>query len=208
MEGDPRILVERASQGEAGAVERLLEKYLPDLRVYLQRRAGWAIRAKESGEDLAQSCCREVLERLADGRFRFQGEAQFRQWLYQAALLKIRDRERHWKADKRDVRREQRPMTRPSASAARFRASLFRADGTPSQAAAHHEEQELLEQAFDRLPERYQEILMLAHVEGLSHREIGERLAVTAEHSRVLLSRGLAQLSRLAAEIQDREAGR
>ena len=73
------------------------------------RQAGHLVRAKESAADLAQSVCREVLERIGDGRFEYQGEAAFKQWLFQAAEHKMQNKHRFYRADRRDGAKEVRP---------------------------------------------------------------------------------------------------
>ncbi|MCB9882616.1 MAG: sigma-70 family RNA polymerase sigma factor [Planctomycetes bacterium] len=196
-EQDPRELVDQASRGDAVAIDELLQKYLPGLQRYLHVHAGGAVRAKESSSDLMQSVCREVLERLGTDRFEYRGEAEFKQWLYQAALLKIKNRQRFYRAEKRDVHREVWPRESGTRDAEAFEA-LFRELATPSQDAMFREELERFESAFARLPENYQEVIHLAHFEKRSHREIAERLSVTEAHSRVLLSRALSRLAKLA----------
>src|SRR5438552_14795863 len=92
MPKNSRQLVEDASRGEAPAIDALLERYLPDLLRYVRRRAGPAILKKESGSDVVQSVCRELFENLRTERFEYRGEAEFKQWLYGAALLKLEGR--------------------------------------------------------------------------------------------------------------------
>jgi len=181
-------LVSKASRGDAAAVESLLARYLPDLVVYVDRHAARLVRERELKQDLAQSVCREVLEKLRDGRLAFRGEPEFRQWLYRAAVLKLADRARFWGAERRDAGREQ-PL--PSASGAGAPGPAT----TPSQIAIHHEELARFEAAVASLPERSREVLALRLVEGLSHREMAERLGTSEANSRMLLSRALAQLA-------------
>ena len=195
---DSRDLVQDASRGDARAVEALLERYLPDLRRFVRRRAGAALLSKESGSDLVQSVCRELLQGLADQRFAYRGEKEFRHWLYGAALLKLEGRARHWRAERRDVAREL-PLDGASDAGSR----VGPADpATPSSHAAAGEEVELLHAALARLPERYREIVELAYVECLSHREIAARLSISETNSRALLSRAVARLATLGAQLR------
>jgi RNA polymerase sigma-70 factor (ECF subfamily) len=194
---DCRKFVEDASRGDARAVEALVEHYLPDLERFVARRAGAALLAKESSSDLVQSICREVFQRLEADRFEYQGEREFKQWLYGAALLKLTERARHWRAEKRDTARESAlGSTCDSVSPA---ASDLAASATPSAAAIRHEEGERLRDAIAGLPEQYREIVELAYVEGLPHKEIAARLSISETNSRVLLSRAVARLALLRA---------
>jgi RNA polymerase sigma factor (sigma-70 family) len=191
-------LVERASQGERGAVEELLVRYLPELQDYVARHASPLVRGQESVDDLALSVCREVLESLRGGRFRYQGEGPFRQWLYRAAVMKLLTRHRHWRAERRD------PGRAPVGAAEERSAGPVRVEGrderTPSLDAIWSEELARFQAAFERLPERHQRVILLHQVEALGHAEIAERLGISEANSRMLLSRALGRLGRLAAD--------
>lgn len=187
-------LVEAATKGDHTAVSTLLERLLPGLRGYLARHAGARILGKESSADLAQSVCREVLEDLQQGQFEYRGEQEFRQWLYQAAALKVQNRARYYGAQKRDVAREQQLDSRAGGGLQQFFESLR----SPSQQAVQREELDALQQAFEQLPERYQEIILLCRVQGLGHQEVAARLNTSEANSRMLLSRALARLASLA----------
>jgi RNA polymerase sigma factor (sigma-70 family) len=202
MGKDTQVLVEDASRGDVVAVEGLLERFLPDLRRYLDRNAGALVTAKESSSDLAQSVCREVLERLGTERFVYRGEAEFKQWLYNAALYKIRARQRFYLAAMRDAGREVLLPEGGSETHASSEPGIPAGStlGTPSQAAALNEEVERLRVALSKLPQNYREVIHLAHVEGLSHKEIAERLGISEANSRVLLSRALARLATLGIQ--------
>lgn len=188
-EGDEtREMVERAERGEAAAVDALLARHWDGLAAFLRRRAGAGLMAQESGSDLAQSVCREVLERLRDGRFDYRGEAPFKQWLYQAALLKLRDRRDFHGAARRDAGR------RVGESAAE---GVAGPDPTPSQDAVARERAEQIVAAIAKLPPEWRRVVELARFEGKSHAEIAALLGISVEASRQTLSRALARLSAL-----------
>jgi len=192
-------LVSAATQGDREAVVALLERYLPDLRAYVQRHAGELVRARESSSDLAQSVCREALERLADGRFEYRGEPAFREWLYRAAVMKLLKRHRHWRSDKRDPARELgTPEERSGESSVPRGVDAVVMDGTPSREVMRLEELELFRRSFGALSERHQDVIRLHHAEGRSHAEIGAELGISEANSRMLLSRALGRLARLA----------
>ena len=200
MSTEPRTeeLVTAVSQGDGGAVEALLVRYLPDLEAYVGRHAGELVRAHESSSDLAQSVCREVLERLADGRFQYRGEAAFREWMYRAAVMKMLKRHRHWRRDMRDPGREIRRAD-PDRSEAPHGISAVGIDATPSQDAIRIEELEQFHRAFAQLPEHYQDVIRMHHAENRSHAEIAAELGIQEANSRMLLTRALAKLAKLAA---------
>lgn len=178
----------RASAGDELAVEALLDRHLPDLRRYVGARMGPELRALESGSDVVQSVCRELLGGLA--HFEYRGEAAFRAWLHRAALRKLVDHQRHHGALKRRLAAGAAPLS--SADLALLADSMR----SPSQDAAREEQVAALERAFARLSRGDRHVLRLIHVEGLSHAEAAERLGCSVESSRKQLSRALARLSR------------
>jgi RNA polymerase sigma-70 factor, ECF subfamily len=196
LEPDDRRLVEDASRGDATAVEGLLARFLPDLRRFVEKRAGTDVLLKESGADLVQSVCRELFTGLRDERFEYRGEREFKQWLYGAAVLKIEGHRRRWRAAMREAGREERL---PSEG---FDAALS-ISTTPSADAIRDEERERLRAAIAELPDHYREVVDLAHLQGLSHAEIAARLSITESNSRVLLARALARLATIAARPRE-----
>ncbi|HLQ38151.1 MAG TPA: sigma-70 family RNA polymerase sigma factor [Planctomycetota bacterium] len=187
-------LVTQVSSGDPGAVGELLERYLADLRAYVGKHTGPQLAGKETPADLVQSVCREVLEGMQRGAFEFRGEAQFRQWLYQAALHKIQMKARYFGAERRAGHREQ-PLG-DGGSQAGMTPQVSR---TPSRSAAEREERQLFRQAMQQLSPPQRQIVEWAHLEGLSHKDIGARLGITEANSRMMLSRALARLARIAA---------
>jgi RNA polymerase sigma-70 factor (ECF subfamily) len=191
-------LIRSTCRGDAAAVEELLVRHLPGLRRYVERNAGRLVSAKESHSDLVQSVCRELFVQLGREGFEYQGEAQFKRWLYRAALRKIMNRQRFWLADRRDAGRERVPGAGTEGTTQSF--APIQVGASPSEEAVLREDLAHFEAAFARLPETHREVLQMAQVDGLSHKEIGERLGISEAHSRVLLSRALAKLARFGRE--------
>ena len=189
-------LVEDASRGEPGAIDALLARHLPGLRRYVGHRAGREVLERESESDVVQSVCRELFEGLRDERFEYRGEREFKRWLYAAALFKLQVRRRHWRTLKRGGVAEAR-IDAPSGAVGAVPEPV--SPTTPSVEASRGEDVARLRAALAALPENYREVVELAHLEGLSHREIGERLGIAEGHSRVLLTRALARLAALGA---------
>jgi RNA polymerase sigma-70 factor (ECF subfamily) len=190
LESAAEAWVRRVQSGDRDAVEALLRVHMPAVEAFVRRNAGKLVRAQDSPSDVAQSVCREVLEHLADGRVRLQGEAAFKSWLYRAAVLKMMARQRHWQAERRDPGRLREPQEGAGAEP-------YVEQPTPSREAALHEDMDRLAAALSTLPDNHRDVILLHHIEGLSHREIGERLGLAESHSRVLLSRALARLAGL-----------
>lgn len=173
--------------GNRAALEDLLVRHLPDLRAFVRLRIDPMLRAHESGSDLVQSVCREVLAN--PGRFEFKGETEFRSWLYGAVLHRIAAHREHYLAAKR------RPPGPPLDNAAQMLSAVYTTRFDPAQAVAKKELVERLEQAFDVLSEDQREVVTLHRLVGLQHKEIAAQLGRTEDATRQLLHRALAQLA-------------
>jgi len=200
-------LTEAACRGDRAAIDRLVERYLPNLRAFVRLRTGPLIRRHETGSDLVQSVCREVIEHM--DRFQYPSESAFKQWLFTTALRKISRRRDYYLAQRRDALREQ-PLqggdTDSTSGSARHEAELvqqYRSFSTPSKRMILREEVERIEVAFGELPDEYREVITLAHVVGLSRREIAEQMDRSEGAIRVLLHRALARVSSLLGESKD-----
>ncbi len=194
------MLVRDASRGDRKAIDALVERNLPMLRAFIRLKAGRTILRKESSSDLVQSVCVELLSNLPVTGF--NDEAGFRKWLCTAALNKIKERARYYRAEKRDVAREVSASGQAPPDETQL-LGCYATIWTPSQDAMLHEQIERLEASFARLPERYRDIIVSAKIVGLSHAELANELGRSEEAVRQLLSRALARLFML---LNDPEA--
>jgi RNA polymerase sigma-70 factor (ECF subfamily) len=188
-------LLEQSVAGDAEALGVLVERHLPALRVFVRLRTGPLLRERESCSDIVQSVCRELLGDLE--HFEYRGEGSFRAWLFTVALNKVREKGRFHRAQKRDVARglsagsgQESRMTGEDA----LYTSLCCVEASPSEHAIGHEQNARIERAMDKLPEDYRQVLLLARIVGLPHREIAERLGRTERAVRSLVSRASVRL--------------
>lgn len=179
-----------ASRGDPDAVEALLERHLPRLRAFVRLRMGRELRRKESASDLVQSACREVLRQI--DRYEHRSESNFRSWLFTTALRKIQDRVDYYRADKRDVRHE---ISADGSRGLEALARVYADFDTPSAQLAMKERVARLEAAFDRLSPEHREVITLARIVGLPHREVAAAMGRSETASRMLLYRALAALA-------------
>lgn len=208
MDPDARSVLERAQDGDAGAVEALLCEHLPGLRGFVRMNLGRSLREKEQSGDVVQSICREVLQGL--GGLRHPNDASFRSWLYVTAARKIQHRLEHWRSQKREAAREQ-PLDAGAtgASGSDLGPELlgcYRSFCTPSEDLASREEIERIEAAFDRLPEDHRRVIALVKVARLPHAEAARELGRSESATRMLLYRALAQLAESLREPPGRAA--
>jgi RNA polymerase sigma-70 factor, ECF subfamily len=201
-----RELLHKASRGDPPALKTLLERHLDGLHAYIRLQAGDLIRRKESVSDLVQSVCCEVLQE-ADN-FDYQGEPQFRRWLYTAALHKVIDKNRYYRAGKRDAKREvsREQISEGSAQDSR----LLHAYGdfcTPSREAIVQEELTRIEVAFQELPEHYREVITMSRIWRFTNSQIADELNKTEDSVRMLLGRALARFSSLLERTKPPSSG-
>ncbi|MBL9078411.1 MAG: sigma-70 family RNA polymerase sigma factor [Planctomycetes bacterium] len=185
MTPDDHALFEAARAGDQGAVERLIERYQPRLHAFVRLRLGGRVRAREASVDVVQSVCRELL--AAAPGFEFRGEERFRDWLFTAALNKIRDKQRFHGRGKRDVAREQDVDDGSIVQAASYL--------TPSIDAIGRETAEALAGALAELSEEHREVITLARIVQLPHAVIAESMGRSEAAVRQLLVRALLHLS-------------
>ena len=194
-------MVGAAVRREPGALDRLIEAHLDDLRAFVRLQVNPELRMRESQSDVVQSVCREVLEDLP--QFEFRGVGSFRAWLFTAALNKVRQKGAFHRAQKRDVAREVRVEaaddSRAAVGAALY-ASLCSPEPSPSQHAIANEQAARIERAMDQLSPNQREVLLLARVVGLTHEEIAERMGRSMNAVYSLLSRASVGLLALLEE--------
>jgi len=199
MGADITRLSEAAAAGDRGALDALLEHFLPELRAFVRLRSSPMIRDQESSSDLVQSVCRELLENAE--RFRYADATAFKAWLFTSALRKIHNRNEYYLALKRDVGRNQAAEAPPDDTAADRRLlEVYQSFSTPSRRASLREEMERVEAAFDVLTDEQREVVVMAHLLGHSRAEIAEKLGKSEGAVRVILHRALARLSGLIGD--------
>jgi RNA polymerase sigma-70 factor (ECF subfamily) len=179
----------RASQaGDRAALEELLRRCLPSVRAFVRLRMGPELRARESCSDVVQSVCSDLLS--ARGLV-FDDELKFRNWLYVAALNKLRDHDRALHTQKREVAREVALSEDGDVT------SCYASVLSPSRELLGRERIARLEAAFDELPEHYREVVTLARVARLSNAQIAASTGRTEDAVRNILTRALNKLATL-----------
>ncbi|MFW6192641.1 MAG: RNA polymerase sigma factor [Gemmatimonadota bacterium] len=170
---DERRLVERAREGDRSAMCRLYEAHAGRVYSVVRRLAG--------RDDLADDLSQEAWIRAFEKLHLFRGESSFGTWMYRlatnTALNHLRSASRH-----RDLEEQ---ATREAGA---------RVTGSVDEAVIN---QKVLGDALDRLPPGYREVLVLHDVEGLTHREIGEKLDIATGTSKSQLHKARARMQEL-----------
>ena len=132
MDPDSSVeLIRRAQAGESDALNRLLERYLPDLRRWAHGRLPQFARDMADTHDLVQDAMKRTV--LNFDRFEYRGEGALRAYLHQAVVNLVYDHVRragrrpiHEELDDRVLTREHSPLERAIADQTfeRFEAAL------------------------------------------------------------------------------------
>lgn len=185
---DSQYLVAAVHRGDATALDALLRRHLPDLRVFVRAKSGPQLRAQESCSDLVQTVCREALQSVE--RYEWRGEGSFRRWLFTVAMNKLRNRADYHAAERRDAAR----VVAGTEALSETPGGLG-----PSQHAIASEATAKFEASLDRLEEDQREVILMARVIGMTHAEIAAELGIAEGAVRTRLSRAMARLATLMA---------
>jgi RNA polymerase sigma-70 factor (ECF subfamily) len=187
-------LVILAKEGDRSALDQLCEVYGERVRRIIRLRMGKELRSKLESMDLVQDALMCALRDLED--FTYKNEGDFLRWLGKIAENRIRDNLDKLHTDKRNIRKEAPLYDYASTSEDDRARSLEPArNTTPSMILSRREELDKLEKAIDKLKPEYREVIVLAKIDGLSYKEIGERLGKSADAAGHLLLRAMVALT-------------
>jgi len=187
-------LVTLAKDGDESALDQLCQVYSERVRWMVRLRMNKELRSKLESMDLAQDVLIHALRGLGD--FTYKNEGDFIRWLSKIAQNALRDNLDKLHADKRNVRKELPLDGYRSTTNSKFVGSPGPIDiTTPSMIMSRREDLAKLEKAIDMVKPEYREVIVLTKIEGLSYREIGDRLSKSDDAVRMLLSRAMASLT-------------
>ena len=188
-----RHLVELAQDGDESALNRLCNVYGARVLWIIRLRMGAELRSKLESIDVAQDVLLFALKDLGDFTYRTQGD--FLRWLSRIAENRLRGHLQRLHANKRDIRKEVRfDGYRPTAEHSIVAALDAIVTTTPSAIMSKREDLDKLAKAIDALKPDYRQVIVLTKIEGLSYKEIGDRLGKSSEAVRKLVARALEEL--------------
>ena len=188
-----RHLVAMAQDGDESALNQLCKVYGTRVLWIVRLRMGKELRSKLDSMDLVQDAFVSALKDL--GKFTYKNEGDFLRWLSRIAENRLRGHLHRLHANKRDIRKEVRVNNRRRITEDSFVAALEAVDTTtPSAIMSKKEEFDKLARAIEALSPQYREVIVLTKIEGLSYKEIGDRLGKSSEAVRKLVSRALEAL--------------
>ena len=200
VEYKPRHLVVLAKDGDESALNKLCAVYGPRVLWLVRLRMGKELRSKLESVDLVQDVLVCALKDL--GNFTYKNEGDLVRWLSRIADNRLRDNLDRLHAHKRDIRKEVALGGYESTTGG----SLFGAPGlldttTPSAIMSRREDLARLEKAIDALKPEYGEVIVLTKIEGLSCKEIADKLGKSSDAVRKLASRAMTALIGAYEEI-------
>ena len=185
MSGSGGELLAQAVAGNEDALARLIELHGPSVRAGLVIGEQW--RSAIDADDVMQVAYFEAFMRIRD--FIPNGEASFVAWLRRMAQNNLKDAIRGLGQQKRPPPGKR---IKPNPAADSW-LDTFEALGgisrTPSRSAAAHEAKAALEWALGRLPPDYAQAVRLCDLDGLSAREVAERMGRREGAIRMLRAR-------------------
>jgi RNA polymerase sigma-70 factor (ECF subfamily) len=194
-------LMQQARQGDAEAVNQLLQRHRAALRRMVELRMDRALDRRVDASDIVQDVLVEANRRLAD--YLNNPAMPFHLWLRHMARDRLIDaHRRHRVAERRSLDREQ-PLVAPAdldRSTLELAAQLCDRELTPAAAATWHELQRRFQQAIEQLDEQDREVVLMRHFEQLSNQEVAQALDLTTAAASMRYLRAMRRLRALLGE--------
>jgi RNA polymerase sigma-70 factor (ECF subfamily) len=196
--GEIDHLIDRA-RGDDAALGELLESYRSYLSLLARVQIGRQIQGKADAADVVQETFLEAARGFA--AFRGTTEAALTAWLRQILAARLAHLVRRFLGTQaRDVRMERALGLDLEQSSRMLEFGLVAAQSTPSQRASRREQAVLLAEALAALPEDYNEVIVLRHLEGLTFPQVAERMGRTVDSVEKLWLRALGRLKKAVGE--------
>lgn len=194
-------LLLNAGEGNADAVNRLLDRHRDSLRKMVQFRMDRALAGRIDASDIVQDVLLEANRRLKD--YLIDPKMPFHLWLRQLAKDRIIDmHRRHREAKKRSVDRERSLATPEYAdrSSMDLAALLKDQELTPAAANIRKELERRFLTAIDQLDEDDRDIILMRHYEHLGNSEVAQALGMSPPAAGMRYLRALRKLRAILGE--------
>ncbi|QDT66930.1 RNA polymerase sigma factor [Calycomorphotria hydatis] len=189
-------LIALIRKGDGDALARYAELKRPQLTAYVDRNLGTALRKKVEPADIVQEAIMSALSGLAEVEI---GDRDPFGWLCSLCERRLIDAHRRYvAAAKRSAGREVGLQAGPSAGdQGGGLIDVLSASLTSASSAFSRDQRAIrMQQILSELPELNREVLKMRYVDGLSSKEIAEKIGKTDGATRVLLTRSLDKLQK------------
>ena len=194
-ENSPSLLrlLEALQQGDVKAQGDVLLCYQPWLKLLARLQIDTRFQGKFSASDIVQQT---MLEAYRDfPRFRGRTEGELLAWLRQIlAHVLAHEIRRYHGTQQRNIHQEVSLEEAIAQSSQRLGQILADSGSSPSAKAVAREQEVLLADVLEKLPDDYREVIILRNLEGLSHEDVARRMGRGVGAVRMLWVRALAQL--------------
>ncbi len=191
-------LLAAAREGDADAVNQLLDRHRDPVRRLVQLRLDRRVQQRVDVSDVVQDVMFEANGRLQ--AYLDNPVMAFHLWLRQIAWDHMIDAyRRHRKSAKRDMDREQPLVAAGGAdqSTIELAGQLCDPELTPQAAAAQRELAQHVERTIELLDEQDREIILMRHYEHLTNQEVAEALGLNSPAASMRYLRAIRRLREL-----------
>jgi RNA polymerase sigma-70 factor (ECF subfamily) len=193
MTAEAERLIAGARAGDTATLGRLLELYRNYLRLLARVEIGRRLQGKVDASDVVQEVFLDAHRYFPT--FRGTAEPQFVQWLREVLAGTLANQVRRYLGTQaRDARLEVGLAEDLDRSSCALGLIPVDPHSSPSQQAERGEQALLIAGALARLPEDYQAVIVLRHLEGLTFPQVAERMGRTVDSVEKLWLRGLTRL--------------
>lgn len=175
-----RDLIRLTLDGQTDCFTALMDRHLTAVK----RCIGFMMHGNASADDLTQEVVLKAWRFLSA----FRAESSFRTWLTRVAINEVRQFQRRERASRFEE------LSNPDVLASR--------DESPYEHFARIQRTKAVRAVVNSLPVRYREVVILRELEGLSLREIAERLRSTVPAVKTRLFRGRSMLLAVVQKSQ------
>ncbi|HEY0980671.1 MULTISPECIES: sigma-70 family RNA polymerase sigma factor [unclassified Schlesneria] len=200
MPTDVRREIEQAQAGDQATLGRLLESYQNYLRLLARIEIGRRLQGKVDASDIVQETFLEAHRQFP--HFQGTAEAQLTKWLRTILAGTVANVVRRYVGTQaRNLTLERELAVGLDQSTCALEQMLVDRHSSPSHQAMRGEQSLQVAEAMSRLPEDYQTVLVLRHLEGLSFPQVAERMGKTVDSVEKLWLRGLTRLKKEFGEV-------
>ena len=182
------------------AVNQALEKYRAYLETLTLIQIDPRLRGKFGWSDVIMGTLTEASRTLE--RIELMDSEEQRRLLRRMLVHNLRDEIDRWRAQGRDVSREESLDQAAGQSSCRLRDWIAAEESTPSEKLIKQEEALRVLEALSQLPEREREALVLQQYHGRKLAEIAENLGCTTNAVAGLQRRGRERLRELLSDLE------
>ncbi len=188
-------LTAAAVAGDTDALTALLGRHDRDLRGWLGGQIGRRYRSAFDTDDILQVTYLEVFLRIR--QFERRGTGSFQAWIRCIAETNLKDAIRELNRKKRPSPARRTSDSTLENSSAALLATLVGSGTTPTAGVARLEADVMIEDALDKLPPHYAEVVRLYDLQGLSADETATRMGKTRASIHMLKARAHDRLGEI-----------